>query len=290
MIRPLSFVAVPSLLILVALSSPGCDDDELEGESWSHSMTGDEVSVSAHPTMTSGKAVIDTPWYAEVSAHKHPSGALLTIQLSNSESVGFSGSPGRIRLQVRGKLGAQTFTTFRTTGYYSSASSEAEGLEIGIEDRNGDESTRGEGTVVFEDLTFEHRGEESAHFHARVKFENVRLWTAGKDPLGNPKEYESTLSETLDVTADDKPSPPSPSSSSGGSSSGGSSSGGSSSSGGANCGTSVWTCAYDGQATPTCQYACTFPAGSNERKQSCDVLRSMLESGNTATCCGSICP
>jgi uncharacterized membrane protein YgcG len=62
---------------------------------------------------------------------------------------------------------------------------------------------------------------------------------------------------------------------------GGSSSGGGSSGGGSaqQC-ESAWTCAYDGQATPTCQWACTHPAGSSERAQSCKVLASMLTSGN----------
>ena len=61
--------------------------------------------------------------------------------------------------------------------------------------------------------------------------------------------------------------------------------GGGSSGGGSNCGSSVWTCPNDGQATPTCQYACTFPSDSSERSQTCKVLASMLENGNAGECC-----
>jgi hypothetical protein len=51
---------------------------------------------------------------------------------------------------------------------------------------------------------------------------------------------------------------------------------------------SAWTCPNDGQATPTCEWACTHPSGSSERAQTCKVLASMLESGNPGTCC-SVC-
>jgi hypothetical protein len=295
MIRRLSLFTVPAFLVAIVLSSPGCDDDALEGEFQPfHSMTGDEVSITSHPTISSGsgKVLIDTPWYPELEAWTSAVGPAVAVKLSNSKSTtddgGMYTSPGRIRVVVRGKLGPQTFTSFRTTEYYASAPGEPEGLDIGLEDRSGDESTRGEGTVVVEDLTFERQG-EGAHVHARMRFDNVRIWTRGKDALGEPKEYESVISGTLDVTGDDKPPPPAPSGSGGGSSSGGSRSGGSSSGGAANCPTSVWTCPYDGQATPTCQYACTFAAGSTQRKQSCAVLQSMLESNDPSQCCGSIC-
>lgn len=68
-----------------------------------------------------------------------------------------------------------------------------------------------------------------------------------------------------------------------GSGSGGGDNGGGSS--GLSCETEAWTCANDGQATPTCQWACTFPDGSSERKKTCAVLESMLTDGNPGKCC-----
>lgn len=62
---------------------------------------------------------------------------------------------------------------------------------------------------------------------------------------------------------------------SGGSTSGSSTSG--------SCGESVWTCAYDGQATPMCQWACSH--SGSERQQTCQVLAGMVESGNAGECC-----
>jgi len=53
------------------------------------------------------------------------------------------------------------------------------------------------------------------------------------------------------------------------------------------CGESVWTCEYDGQATPMCQWACTY--SGSERSQTCEVLASMLESGDPSECC-TVCP
>ena len=64
-----------------------------------------------------------------------------------------------------------------------------------------------------------------------------------------------------------------------------SSSGGSSGSSGSSC-SKAWTCAYDGQATPMCSWACT-KTGS-ERSQTCAVLASMLDNGNAGQCC-SVC-
>lgn len=47
----------------------------------------------------------------------------------------------------------------------------------------------------------------------------------------------------------------------------------------------VWTCAYDGQATPMCQWACAHTG--SERAETCAVLASMLESGDPTACCTS---
>ncbi len=62
---------------------------------------------------------------------------------------------------------------------------------------------------------------------------------------------------------------------------------GSGGSAGGNC-DNAWTCAYDSQASPMCQWACTL--SGSERSQTCQVLESMLTSGNTAECCPIICP
>lgn len=55
--------------------------------------------------------------------------------------------------------------------------------------------------------------------------------------------------------------------------------------GGDNGGTcsNTWTCAYDGQATPMCSWACTRTG--TERTQSCQVLASYMTSGNAGECC-----
>ena len=63
-----------------------------------------------------------------------------------------------------------------------------------------------------------------------------------------------------------------------------SSSSGSSSS---SCGSSVWTCPYDGQATPTCQWACT-QTGAN-RTKTCAVLASYNDDTFNATSCCKVC-
>jgi hypothetical protein len=49
----------------------------------------------------------------------------------------------------------------------------------------------------------------------------------------------------------------------------------------------VWTCVYDGQATPICQSACIHTG--DERTQTCAVLESFLESGDASECCRA-CP
>lgn len=60
---------------------------------------------------------------------------------------------------------------------------------------------------------------------------------------------------------------------------GGSSSGGSSS----RCGAGdVWTCSYDGQATTTCQYACSL--SGSQRSQTCQVLGQMMDK-SPGSCC-----
>jgi len=48
----------------------------------------------------------------------------------------------------------------------------------------------------------------------------------------------------------------------------------------------AWTCAYDGQATPMCEWACVHEG--SERAETCSVLASMLESGDPGECC-SVC-
>jgi hypothetical protein len=45
----------------------------------------------------------------------------------------------------------------------------------------------------------------------------------------------------------------------------------------------TWTCAYDGQATPMCSWACAQTG--TERTQSCQVLASYMTSGNAGECC-----
>lgn len=60
------------------------------------------------------------------------------------------------------------------------------------------------------------------------------------------------------------------------------SSGSSSSGGGGDC-SKAWTCTNDGQATPMCKAACNY--SGSQRTQTCEVLASMLESGNAGECC-----
>lgn len=45
----------------------------------------------------------------------------------------------------------------------------------------------------------------------------------------------------------------------------------------------TWTCQYDGQATPMCSWACT--QSGTQRTQTCQVLASMMTSGNAGECC-----
>lgn len=66
-----------------------------------------------------------------------------------------------------------------------------------------------------------------------------------------------------------------------GASSGGGSSGGNSG-GGGSCDKS-WTCAYDGQAAPMCNWACT-QTGDN-RTKTCAVLKGMISASDVAECC-----
>jgi|tagenome__1003787_1003787.scaffolds.fasta_scaffold20584665_1 hypothetical protein len=54
---------------------------------------------------------------------------------------------------------------------------------------------------------------------------------------------------------------------------------------GLNC-NQAWTCAYDGQATPMCGAACNYTG--TQRSQTCQVLASMVTSGNAGECC-SVC-
>ena len=49
------------------------------------------------------------------------------------------------------------------------------------------------------------------------------------------------------------------------------------------CGASdVWIGNYDGQATPTCQYACSL--SGSQRQQTCQVLGSMLDANPGSFC------
>ena len=48
----------------------------------------------------------------------------------------------------------------------------------------------------------------------------------------------------------------------------------------------AWTCPYDGQASPMCQWACVRTG--SERAQTCQVLASMV--ANPADCCPQYCP
>ncbi len=60
--------------------------------------------------------------------------------------------------------------------------------------------------------------------------------------------------------------------------------GGSGGSGSTSCNaSSAWTCSYDGQATPMCQYACSL--SGSQRAQTCQSLAGMLTSGNAGSCC-----
>lgn len=55
--------------------------------------------------------------------------------------------------------------------------------------------------------------------------------------------------------------------------------------GGATDCNNVWTCAYDGQATPLCMAACSY--SGTQRMQTCQVLASYMTSGNAGECCTS---
>jgi hypothetical protein len=51
---------------------------------------------------------------------------------------------------------------------------------------------------------------------------------------------------------------------------------------GSSC-SNAWTCNYDGQATPMCLAACNYTG--SQRTQTCQVLASMVTSGNAGECC-----
>lgn len=294
MIRPLSFVVASSLGLLVALASPGCAEDEPEDDAWSHTITEDELTLASLPTMTLGNVSV-TSWTVEMFLSKNSYGHDLSLRLRGKDAKRTDGtpllSPGNVRLDFHAdRLAPQTFTTYRVL-QNSAGGAPVDGLDLTMEDAAGDFAARAEGAIVLEAIDLQRRGTDDATANVRVRFEDVKFITIDDDS-SPPREFTTVISGTLDATGKDVPPPPlpppAPPGPGGGSSGGGSSGGGSS--GGGSCGTEVWTCPFDGQATPTCQYACTFAAGSSQRQQSCAVLRSMLESGNTATCCGSICP
>lgn len=267
---------VGAVTAVIAATSFACSEAD-QDERWSELFMG--VEPDSMPTITG------------------PSGA----EVATTWTCNVVSSVDEVRVSLLGKNGARftfdlanpqeptTFTTFTVRPYSSSPDAPSTGtMRIAFNDPDRNEPVAARGTVRLEDLDAPEKnesGQPSARF--KITFDHLRLdmgsgstRTAAR-PLASDGGFvqdESggyALTGTLQAHALKRPPAGSSSSSS------------SSSSGGTKDCSKAWTCPNDGQATPMCQAACNYEGDA--RRQTCAVLKSMLDSSGMR-CCSQYCP